>query len=197
MRHTGVELFTADRAHDKMAVDETLVKRGAKVVVPPIRKARISRSNTSAVRARNRTVEAVRELGRREWKKRTGSHQQGRVENAFYRNKSASAAGSEARTSRRGRQKPESRSMCSTGCSRSGLRDPSRFATDRASGGTLRPEPSCDNAVRKVPDNGTLFDRPPTRGCVGTTCTPYASWGRPAALRYSANEPSIRDPVAR
>jgi len=43
--------------------------------------------NTSAARARNETVEAVRRLGLREWKKRSGYHQQGRFENAFYRYK--------------------------------------------------------------------------------------------------------------
>ena len=39
------------------------------------------------MRARNETVEAVRELGRREWKKEAGYHEQARVENAFYRYK--------------------------------------------------------------------------------------------------------------
>ncbi|MCZ6794356.1 MAG: IS5/IS1182 family transposase, partial [Planctomycetota bacterium] len=33
------------------------------------------------------TVQAVRKLGRREWKKEAGYHQQARVENAFYRYK--------------------------------------------------------------------------------------------------------------
>ena len=38
-------------------------------------------------RARNATVNAVRELGRREWKKQAGYHQQARAENAFFRYK--------------------------------------------------------------------------------------------------------------
>ena len=33
-------------------------------------------------------MESVRELGRREWKKQTGYHQQARVENTFFRYKS-------------------------------------------------------------------------------------------------------------
>ena len=41
----------------------------------------------SAARARNETVEAVRELGRRQWKKQSGYHQRARVESAFYRHK--------------------------------------------------------------------------------------------------------------
>ncbi len=44
-------------------------------------------STELAARARNETVESVRELGRREWKKEAGYHQQARVENAFYRYK--------------------------------------------------------------------------------------------------------------
>ena len=82
-----VERFTADGAYDKTAVYESLVERGAEIVVPPTNKARISKKNTSAARARNETVEAVRRLGLREWKKRSGYYQRGRVENAFYRYK--------------------------------------------------------------------------------------------------------------
>jgi hypothetical protein len=42
---------------------------------------------TTGARARNTTVEAVIDLGRREWKKQAGYHQQARVENAFFRYK--------------------------------------------------------------------------------------------------------------
>ncbi len=61
--------------------------RGARVVVPPARKARISKENTSSARARNETVEAMRKLGRRRWKKESGYHGQARAENAFFRYK--------------------------------------------------------------------------------------------------------------
>ena len=83
----GVDRFTADGAYDKTIVYDLLTRRGAEVVIPPTRKARISKNDTSAARARNETVEAVRELGRRQWKKQSGYHQQARVENAFYRYK--------------------------------------------------------------------------------------------------------------
>jgi len=79
--------FTADGAYDKTMVYEALVERGANVIVPPKKNARISRKKTRAARARNETVETVRELGRREWKKQAGYHRQARVENAFYRYK--------------------------------------------------------------------------------------------------------------
>ena len=82
-----IKRFIADGAYDKTIVYDLLTKRGAEVVVPPTRKARISKNDTNAARARNETVEAVRELGRRQWKKQSGYHQQARVENAFYRYK--------------------------------------------------------------------------------------------------------------
>ena len=82
-----MERFTADGAYDKTIVYDLLTRTGAGVVVPPTRKARISKNDTSAARARNEIVEAVRELGRRQWKKQSGYHQQARVENAFYRYK--------------------------------------------------------------------------------------------------------------
>ena len=82
-----IERFTADGAYDKSGVYEDLIERRAKIVVPPTRKARISKEKTSAARGRNEAVEAVRELGRREWRKEAGYHQQACVENAFYRYK--------------------------------------------------------------------------------------------------------------
>ena len=82
-----VERFTADGAYDKTAVYDLVTARGADVVVPPTKNARLSRSSAAGARARNATVESVRELGRREWKKRRGYYQQARVENSFYRYK--------------------------------------------------------------------------------------------------------------
>ena len=37
--------------------------------------------------ARDRTIERVNEIGRRRWKKESGYHRQGTVENAFFRYK--------------------------------------------------------------------------------------------------------------
>ncbi len=86
-RSGGIDRFIADGAYDKTGVYKAVTERGAEVVVPPTKKARISNKNTSAARARNATVESVHELGRREWKKQAGYHQQARAENAFYRYK--------------------------------------------------------------------------------------------------------------
>ena len=82
-----IERFTADGAYDTTAVYDLLTKRGAEVVVPPLKNARLSKSKAPGARARNATVESILEFGRREWKKQAGYHQQARVENAFYRYK--------------------------------------------------------------------------------------------------------------
>lgn len=58
-----------------------------KVIVPPTNNARVSKTDGAGARARNVTVEPVRELGRREWKKAEGYHRQAQVENAFSRYK--------------------------------------------------------------------------------------------------------------
>ena len=46
-----------------------LAKLGAEIVVPPVKNARFPKESTPGARARNATVEAVNDLGRREWKK--------------------------------------------------------------------------------------------------------------------------------
>jgi IS5 family transposase len=82
-----IDRFTADGAYDTVAVYQALTARGASAVLPPNRNARTSPKDTAGTRARNATVNAVRELGRREWKKQAGYHQQARAENAFFRYK--------------------------------------------------------------------------------------------------------------
>ena len=78
---------TADAAYDTVAVYETAGARGATVVVPPARTANVSGHGPRSP-ARDRTIQLVKQLGRRQWKKVSGYHRQGRVENAFFRYKS-------------------------------------------------------------------------------------------------------------
>jgi IS5 family transposase len=77
----------ADAAYDTVAIYETAGARGATVVVPPARTAKVSRWGPRS-RARDRTITNVQEIGRRQWKKESGDHRQARVENAFFRYKS-------------------------------------------------------------------------------------------------------------
>ena len=80
--------FTADGAYDTSAVYDAGGARGARVVIPPSTTATSSRRPRSRSSPRNRTVARVQEVGRRQWKKEAGYHQQARPENAFFRYKS-------------------------------------------------------------------------------------------------------------
>ena len=75
---------TADAAYDTVAFYEAAGMRDATVVVPPSKTARVSRRRPRSS-ARDRTILAVKEIGRRRWKKTSGYHGQARVENAFFR----------------------------------------------------------------------------------------------------------------
>jgi hypothetical protein len=79
-----VASFTADAAYDTIAIYDAAAERGAKVIVPP----RISATRSTRSSAHDRTIKRVRKVGRRQWKKESGYHQQARVENTFFRYKS-------------------------------------------------------------------------------------------------------------
>ncbi len=78
---------TADAAYDTVAFYEAAGGGGATVVVPPNKTAHVSRRRPRSS-ARDRTIKAVKAIGRRRWKKESGYHRQARVENAFFRYKS-------------------------------------------------------------------------------------------------------------
>ena len=78
---------TADTAYDTVGFYEAAGARRATVVVPPTSTANVSRHGPRSS-ARDRTILAVKETGRRRWKQMSGYHGQARVENAFFRYKS-------------------------------------------------------------------------------------------------------------
>ncbi|MFT4538591.1 MAG: hypothetical protein ACI835_001027 [Planctomycetota bacterium] len=75
---------TGDAAYDSVAIYDASDARGAKVVVPPSRPATVTRRGPRSA-ARDRTIKRVKRLGRRKWKKVSGYHCQGTVENTFFR----------------------------------------------------------------------------------------------------------------
>ncbi|MFT5199793.1 MAG: hypothetical protein ACI87O_002466 [Planctomycetota bacterium] len=82
----GIKCVIGDTAYDTAAIYDAAGVRGAEVVVPPVRRAVVSRSKLP-LSARDTTVLQVNAVGRREWKKESGYHRQGRVENTFFRYK--------------------------------------------------------------------------------------------------------------
>ena len=89
--------ITADAAYDTVAVYETATARGATVVIPPARTATVSGHGPRSP-ARDRTITVVKQLGRRRWKKTSGSHRQSRVENTFFHYTSIIGDGLRARS---------------------------------------------------------------------------------------------------
>ncbi len=100
--------FVADAAYDSRSVYDAAVARGATVIVPPKKTA----TNTSRPRcsAREATVARVKEVGSRRWKKESGYHAQGTVENAFSRYKTI--LGGSLRARHPGAQRAEARIAC-------------------------------------------------------------------------------------
>ncbi len=71
-----------DTAYDTRPFYAAAAGRRAKVVVPPIKTARVGGKQSPA---RNRAVRRIRKVGRRQWKTEVGYHRQSRGENAFFR----------------------------------------------------------------------------------------------------------------
>ena len=90
------DLRYATAMYDTVAIYETARARGATVVVPPARTATVSGHGPRSP-ARDRTIQLGKTLGRRRWKKVSGYHRQGRVENTFFRYTSIIGAGLRAR----------------------------------------------------------------------------------------------------
>jgi IS5 family transposase len=95
--HGCVASVTGDAAYDSIAFYDAASARGASVVVPPTKTARVSRRRPRSS-ARDRTIRKVHAVGRRRWKKAFGYHRQARVENAFFRYKSIIGDGLRARS---------------------------------------------------------------------------------------------------
>ncbi|MGK0155929.1 MAG: hypothetical protein ACI9SE_002896 [Neolewinella sp.] len=77
-----VRKVIGDGAYDSRALYDAVSNRGAKVVVPPIKTAQVG---GRGFRARDRVIRRIRKVGRRQWKKESGCHQQARAENTFMR----------------------------------------------------------------------------------------------------------------
>ena len=105
----GVVSVTGDGAYDTVAFYAAANARHARVVVPPTRTAKVSRRRPRSS-ARDRAIADVEALGRRQWKKASGYHQQARVENAFFRYKTIIGDGLRAR--RRGGRAVEASLAC-------------------------------------------------------------------------------------
>jgi hypothetical protein len=86
-----VASISADGAYDAAAVYEAAQSTGGgravRVLIPPGRDAQLAPRPSAALEERNRNILSIRELGRREWHKRSGYSERAMVENAVFRYK--------------------------------------------------------------------------------------------------------------
>ncbi len=86
-----VASVSADGAYDTKSVYEAAQVMGdgqaVRVLIPPGRNAQSSPGPSTALSERNRNIRSIRELGRREWQKRSGYSKRSMVENTMYRYK--------------------------------------------------------------------------------------------------------------
>jgi len=80
----SLKAVVGDAAYDSREIYEAAEECGARVVVPPIKSARV---NKHFPQARNRSAKRIAKVGRQRWKTEVGYHRQGKVENAFFRYK--------------------------------------------------------------------------------------------------------------
>jgi hypothetical protein len=82
--------FTADGAYDTRAIYEALAASGAaepNIVIPPKRTARIDLRSAELWCQRNEAIKRIAKVGRRQWRKESGAHQQARADNGMFRYK--------------------------------------------------------------------------------------------------------------
>ena len=85
-----VERFTADGAYDTREMYSTLEATGTPdltLVIPPKLKAALDSRSQGAWRQRNDALSRIGVVGRRQWRKESGTHHQARAENGMYRYK--------------------------------------------------------------------------------------------------------------
>ena len=92
-----IRTVTADAAYDTKPIYDADEGMGAEGVVPPSGSASTSTRRRRS-KAHNPTVRRVKEVGQRQWKKESGYHRQGRVENTFFRYKTVIGGRLRART---------------------------------------------------------------------------------------------------
>jgi hypothetical protein len=78
--------FIGDAAYAPAAIYHAAGVRGGTVIVPPVKGAIVARSKLP-LSALDKTVLKVKAMVRKEWKKQSRYHRQGRVENTFFRYK--------------------------------------------------------------------------------------------------------------
>lgn len=94
--------LSADGAYDAAGVYEAAQSKGdgraVRMLIPPGRNAQLAPRPSAASEERNKNIRAIREIGRREWHKRSGYSKRSMVENTVYRYKTIIGRSMRSRT---------------------------------------------------------------------------------------------------
>ncbi len=85
--------FSADGAYDTLGIYTALAASGEaapQMVIPPRRTAACSQPPDPILKQRDAAIRRIAKVGRRQWRKESGAHQQACAENAIYRYKRVS-----------------------------------------------------------------------------------------------------------
>ncbi len=82
-----IKKIAADGAYDKKKVYQELSKRKIKPIIPPIKRAKITKHGNSRGKElpRDKTIREIRKMGRKKWKKKSHYHRRSIAESAMYR----------------------------------------------------------------------------------------------------------------
>ncbi|MFT7626021.1 MAG: hypothetical protein ACI9WU_005214 [Myxococcota bacterium] len=84
----SIQRFTADGAYDTRAIYDALAAVGVSgptIVIPPRKTASPSKLAEEILGQRDAAIERIAEVGRRQWRREAGAHQQAPAENGMYR----------------------------------------------------------------------------------------------------------------
>ena len=82
-----INSFRGDGAYDKNKVRKNLADKGIIEIIPPQRNAVISRFPDQSTQSRDKAIEDINEIGRKEWKKKVNYHKRSLVEVTMFRYK--------------------------------------------------------------------------------------------------------------
>ena len=155
--------FTGDGAYDQSSIYETFAELGARVVVPPVKTTVPSRAKPRAAKARNRTVNRIKKVGRRQWKNEARYHRQKTPSSDTSNSSEADCAHA---TQAINEPKPNSPATYSTSCSSSGHQNLRRSETERERREGISAEfDLCNNAAIRF----SCASAGPLEGWVGMT----------------------------
>jgi IS5 family transposase len=105
-----IKTFVGDGAYDKQKVYKQLSDRQIVSIIPTQHNAKKSKKNRPWLQDRDKTIEAIKQWGKKEWKKRVGYYKRSLAETAMYRYKTI--IGDKLKSRKQSNQATETKISC-------------------------------------------------------------------------------------